>query len=91
MTTPPTPASELQLCKLVEQAVRPVRASEQTKLRIRLEMLAHLTEIYGEELATSSSEAEALDVTARRFGAPAELVGELTRSLPRHERLVVAH
>lgn len=86
MTLLLSPTGELRLRKLVEQAVRPVRASEQTKLRIRLEMLAHLTDIYGEELAKSSSEAQALDAAASRFGAPGDLTGELTRSLPGHER-----
>lgn len=76
-----SPEIELGLRKQVERAVRPLRATERTKLRIRQELLAHLSDIYQEELSKSRSEGDAMEAALKRFGAPAELTAELARSL----------
>ena len=73
--------------KIVERAVRPVRAGTPCKRKIREELLAHLTEIYDEELARLHDPAAAIDAAARRFGDPAELSRELEAALPFHERI----
>ena len=56
---------------LVERAVRPVLAGPARKLRMREELLAHLTGIYEEELARAGDEAAARAEAVRRFGDPA--------------------
>jgi hypothetical protein len=66
--------------------VRPVRASAQTKLRMRQELLAHLTDIYCQEAATGKEENAALAASFKRFGSPAELTVELDRSVGQSER-----
>jgi hypothetical protein len=75
---------ELKIC--VERAVRPVRASSRHKDRMREELLAHLQELYNEELARLGDPSAALEQAARRFGDPAELRGELQQSVPLMER-----
>ena len=54
---------------------------------MREELLAHLTEIYEEELASTRNPAVALDAAAKRFGDPCELAGELSNALPWMERV----
>jgi hypothetical protein len=83
-------ASELALRKQVERAVRPVRATEQRKLRMREELLAHLTAIFGEEQQSLGDEAAALAKARERFGNPAELTTELNRSVGHWQRFAAA-
>ena len=73
--------------KIVERAVRPVQASTARKRKMREELLAHLTEIYEEELAGTRNPNAALDAAAKRFGDPRELAGELSSALPWMERV----
>ncbi len=73
--------------KIVERAVRPVQASTARKRKMREELLAHLTEIFEEELASTRNPAAALDAAAKRFGDPSELAGELSSALPWMERV----
>jgi hypothetical protein len=73
--------------KIVERAVRPVRATSGRKRKMREELLAHLTAIYEEEQARWNDPAKAMHEAAARFGDPAELAGELQDALPFTERL----
>ena len=53
----------------VETLVRPVRATESRKLKMRRELLAHLTEALEEERAAGGSDAEALEPRPKKDGA----------------------
>ena len=77
----------LALMKIVERAVRPVKASIRYKRKIREELLGHLTAIYEEELPRDGDALGALNRTAGRFGDPIELAGELQRSIAAPERV----
>ena len=66
----------------VERAVRPVRTSQARKLRMREELLAHLSAIFEEEATRSSDEQSALDQAKQRFGDPCELAHELQQTVP---------
>src|SRR5580765_962303 len=90
MNTPNSPAVEIALRKQVERAVRPVHATEQRKLRMREELLAHLTAIYVEEQSRLADETAALAASRERFGDPAELTAELNRSVSRWQRFAWA-
>jgi ClpA/ClpB-like protein len=72
--------------KLVERAVRPVRASQPRKRKMREELLAHLTAIYEEEQARLGNPTAALKAASERFGDPATLASELNSALPFAER-----
>jgi hypothetical protein len=73
---------------MVERAVRPVRAGGARKLRMRQELLAHLTERFEAERARLGDDAAALDETTRRFGDPAEVTRELQSVVPVYERIL---
>jgi ATP-dependent Clp protease ATP-binding subunit ClpC len=79
--------TRLALMKLIEQCVRPVRASIVRKRRMREELFVHLTSIYEEELGRRQDPLEAIKHAKRRFGEPAELARELESSLPGYERI----
>lgn len=74
----------------VERVVRPVRAGGRRKLRMREELLAHLTAVYDEERARLGDDALALHQAVRRFGNPAELTRELQATVPAVERVLNA-
>jgi hypothetical protein len=76
-----SPAAEIALRKHVERAARPVHATEQRKLRMREELLAHLTQVFGEEQTRLNDETAALAATYERFGNSAELTAELNGSV----------
>lgn len=76
----------LALMKIVERAVRPVRANTIRKLKIRDELLAHLTAIYDEELTRLDDPALAVAAAAKRFGDPTELTDELQQTVPRRSQ-----
>jgi hypothetical protein len=76
-----------ELKAIVEQAVRPVRATFNRKRRMREELLAHLTSIFGEESERSGGEQAALRQAKQRFGDPNELTCELQQAVPRWDRL----
>ena len=71
-----------QLKTLVERAIRPVRASISRKLKMREELLAHVTTVFEEEAVRLGDEQAALERTAQRFGNPSELTGQLQQSVP---------
>ncbi len=72
---------------VVEQAVRPVRATMARKRRMREELLAHLTAIFAEEAEALDDDQAALDQVKRRFGDPRELTSELQESVSRWARV----
>jgi hypothetical protein len=72
--------------RIVERAVRPVRASSKCKRKMREELLAHLAGIFEEELPRHATAQAALAEASRRFGDPAQLARELESSLPAAER-----
>jgi hypothetical protein len=72
---------------LVERAVRPVQAGPAKKLRMREELLAHLTAIHAEELARHGDGAEARAEAIRRFGDPEALTVELQQSVSWSDRI----
>lgn len=76
-----------ELRVVVERAVRPVGASRFRKRRMREELLGHLVEIHEEEAARLDNERVALEHARRRFGDPKELAAELSRSVPRRDRV----
>lgn len=76
--------------KIVERAVRPVRASEASKLSMRVELLGHLTALFEEERARLGDDDAALESACSRFGDPAELSRELDRSVSCRGRLAWA-
>jgi hypothetical protein len=74
----------------VEQIVRPVRALDRRKLRMRRELLAHLQAALDEEREQTHDEAAAWENAKRRLGVPAELTASLQKSVPWVERLFLA-
>ncbi|MFO0849518.1 MAG: hypothetical protein U0871_13325 [Gemmataceae bacterium] len=79
-----------ELMILVERAVRPVRAAPGRKLRMREELLAHLTGIFEEEKARLGDDRAAQTRAAERFGDPAALTAELEDSLGVRDRVAAA-
>ncbi len=75
-----------ELKSVVEQAVRPVRATMARKRQMREELLAHLTAIFAEEAKTLGDEQAALAQAKRRFGDPRELTTQLQQAVPRWDR-----
>lgn len=73
--------------KMVERAVRPVRAATARKRKMREELLAHLTAIYEEELTRGHDAPSAMNEAAARFGNPDELARDLQDALPYSERI----
>src|SRR5262245_30530791 len=71
-----------QLKVLVERAVRPVRAIDSRKRRMREELLAHVMAVFQAASARSGDETSALATTISRFGDPHELTGQLQESTP---------
>src|SRR4051812_28893694 len=70
----------LQQMRIVERAVRPVRAGVKHKRKMREELLAHLGEIYQEELDRLHDSSAAMDASAARFGDSVELARDLDGS-----------
>jgi ATP-dependent Clp protease ATP-binding subunit ClpC len=76
-----------ELKRVVEQAVRPVRATMARKRRMREELLAHLLAIFEEEAVPLGNEQAALAGARRRFGDPRELTAELQETVPWWDKL----
>jgi hypothetical protein len=79
-------AVEKELKVVVEQAVRPVRATMSRKRRMREELLAHLESIIEVESRKPADEQAAMLAAKRRFGDPRELVGQLQQTVPWWDR-----
>jgi hypothetical protein len=75
-----------KLMKVVERAVRPVRAGKDRKMQMREELLAHLAATYEEERKRQPDDLAAFAAAAERFGDPAELSRELAASVGWRER-----
>ena len=80
-------ATLTELKVVVERAVRPVRASNFRKRRIREELLGHLTTIYEDELGRLGDERAALEQARQRFGDPSKLARELQEAVPKRDRV----
>ncbi len=74
----------------VEKIVRPVRAVQSRKLRMRRELLAHLQSAFDEERARGANEPAALEQAKQRLGEPAELTASLQKTVPWIERVLLA-
>jgi hypothetical protein len=74
----------------VERIVRPVRATQSRKLRMRRELLAHLHAALTEERANSPDEATAMERPTQRLGTPEELSRTLQKSVPLIQRILLA-
>ena len=72
----------------VEKAVRPIRAMERRKDRMREDLFAHITEIYHHEFERLREENLAIDAAIQRLGAPQELTEELQQTVPTVERIL---
>jgi hypothetical protein len=79
-----------ELMIAVERVVRPMRADPRRKMKMRQELLAHLTSAYEEAKARLGNESLAQEEAVRRFGNPTELTRELQASVPFHERVLFA-
>lgn len=75
----------------VEGIVRPIRATEGRKLRMRRELLAHLQAALEEERERNAGEAEAWAAAKRRLGPPEELTSSLQKSVPLPEHALMGH
>jgi uncharacterized membrane protein YidH (DUF202 family) len=73
----------------VAQIVGPIVASMRRKRQMREEMIAHLWQVYQEELTDSSNAHLAMVVVAQRFGDTEELRNQLQESIPWIERVLV--
>ncbi len=71
---------------MVERAVRPVVAPRARKKAMREELLAHVNEVFADELAKSGDDKAALARTRERFGASDTLTAELQRSVSAWQR-----
>ncbi len=79
---------ELMIC--VERIVRPVRAFQSRKLKMRRELLNHLLSAVEEERGRGADDATAIDRAKRRLGEPADVTRELQMSVWLPERLLMA-
>src|SRR6476620_3497828 len=82
-------ATLTQLKILVERAVRPVREPTRRQLKMREELLAHVSAVYEEE-AVKPDALDALERTRQRFGDSAELTRSLQESVPALERMAAS-
>jgi hypothetical protein len=78
--------TQKELKIVVEQTVRPVRATLARKRKMREELLAHLMAIFDEEAERLGDEQAALEQAKQRFGDPGELTTQLQQSVPRWDR-----
>jgi hypothetical protein len=77
------------LTAYVTQAIRSLPASGARRQQMQEELLAHLLEIYDEELQRLQDERAALDRAKQRFGRPDNLRNELATAVPWVERLIL--
>jgi hypothetical protein len=73
----------------VERIVRPVRAMQFRKLRMRRELLSHLQSAFDEERAAGVDDPTALAAARQRLGDPLELTKSLQASVPWIERTLM--
>jgi hypothetical protein len=73
----------------VTQATGALPASRARRQRMQEEFLAHLLDIYDEELERLQDEQAALDRVKQRFGRSDDLRSELSTAVPWGERLIL--
>lgn len=78
---------ELRLKEAVERIVRPIRADEGIKNRLREELWSHAQGIYDEERKRCENDAEAYLAAIERLGDPATIRRDFVRSLALHRRV----
>ncbi len=78
----------IELKKHVEKAVRPVRTWRDRKLKMREELLAHLTGIYDEEFTRLNDHDAAAQAAIERFGSAEEISRNLQASIPWRVQIV---
>jgi hypothetical protein len=84
-----TPDSQTALKIIVERAVRPVQATLTRKKKMREELLAHVRDVFDEELTSSHDEAIAVAKTAQRFGDAQEIAQQLQLGVSRWARPIL--
>ncbi len=62
-----------QLEAIVEQVLRPVWTTRMRKQMLREELLAHVLDVFADEVANLGNEQQALEKTRKRFGSAAEV------------------
>lgn len=75
-----------ELKGVVEDAIRPVRATMARKRRIREELLAHVVSVFQQECERGGDQRAALAETKQRFGDSKALSLQLQESVPRWDR-----
>src|SRR5262249_56512234 len=70
----------LSMMKIVERAVRPIKATIKYKRKVREELLGHLSATYEEEVSRDGQPFAALNRAADRFGDPGRLSRELEQT-----------
>ena len=90
MNIPISPELDRKMRVHVERIVRPVRAAERRKDRMREELLQHLIDAYCAEFTGSSGEAAAYGAAVARLGDSAMLTSQLQASVSRLERILFA-
>jgi hypothetical protein len=79
-------ATFAQLEEIVDRALRPVWASRARKQMLRMELLAHVLDVFEEEFARLDDEQAALNETLFRFGIAEAVASELQSSLTFSDR-----
>jgi hypothetical protein len=77
-----------ELMIAVERVVRPIQANPRRKMKMRQELLTHLTSAYEEGLTRLGNEGAAVEEAVRRFGNPKDLTRDLQASVPFYERVL---
>ena len=78
-----------ELEAVVERVVHPVRATMARKRQMREELLGHLVSVFEQAVEKLGDENLALQEAKSRFGDPAELSGQLQRSVSGWNRLLL--
>src|SRR5579871_6465719 len=78
-----------ELTAHVAQAIGSLPASVGRRQKMQEELLAHLLDIFDEELERLDDERAALDHAKQRFGRPDDLRSELVTAVPSVERLIL--
>ena len=77
------------LTAYVTQAIRSLPASRARRQRMQEELVAHILDIYDEELARLQDEQAAAERAKQRFGRADDLRSELATAVPWVERLIL--
>lgn len=75
-------SAQNQLEMIVDRVVRPVLAGRARKRLMREELLAHVTAVYEQELASLGDERAAVERTRQRFGVAKDVSFQLQASVP---------